>query len=67
MTTKAGISSLDADLRIFDASAGDLRQAIARYQASGRAEDLEAVRAVAQDLGKALVDFGASAYDKGKD
>lgn len=64
MTTKAGISSLDADLRIFDAGAGDLRQVIARYQASGRAEDLEAVRVVAKDLGEALVDFGASAYDK---
>lgn len=62
MTTKS-ISSLDAELRIIDASAGDLRQAIARYQASGHAEDLEAVRTVAKDLGKALVDFGASAYD----
>ena len=63
MTTKT-ISSLDADLRIFDAGAGDLRQAISRYQASGRAEDLEAVRLVAKDLGKALVAFGSSAYDK---
>lgn len=67
MTTKAVISSLDAELRIIDASAGDLRQAIARYQVSGRAEDLEAVRMVAKDLGEALVDFGSSAYDKGKD
>lgn len=66
MTMKDGISSLDAELRILDASAGDFRQAIARYQVSGCAEDLEAVRVVAKDLGTALVDFGASAYDKGK-